>query len=145
MKSKSQKVREYFQKHPLATPKEVGSKFKLARSVVYAVRKEVQAGFIEQSNAEASIVEHGYVHPREEFKPSQRANDMQFGGDHYKNMGVEPWDVVDTWPREQRIGYYRGGALKYIMRMGAKDGSPMEIAKGKHYMEKLLEVLEQGD
>ena len=145
MKSKSQKVREYFQKHPLATPKEVGSKFKLARSVVYAVRKEVQAKFIEQSNAEAPIVEHGYVHPREEFKPSQRANDMQFGGDHYKNMGVEPWDVVDTWSRAQRIGYYRGGALKYIMRMGAKDESPMEIAKGKHYMEKLLEVLEQGD
>lgn len=144
-KSKSQKVREYFQKHPLAIPKEVGSKFKLAMPVVYTVRKEVQVEFIEQSNAEAPIVEHGYVHPREEFKPSQRANDMQFGGDHYKNMGVEPWDVVDTWPREQRIGYYRGGALKYIMRMGAKDESPMEIAKGKHYMEKLLEVLNEAE
>ena len=145
MKSKSQKVREYFQKHPLATPKEVGSKFKLAIPVVYAVRKEVQAEFIEQSNAKAPIVEHGYVHPREEFKPSQRANDMQFGGDHYKNMGVEPWDVVDTWSREQRIGYYRGGALKYIMRMGAKDESSIEIAKGKHCMEKLLEVLDEAE
>ena len=145
MKSKSQKVREYFQKHPLATPKEVGSKFKLAMPVVYAVRKEVQAEFIEQSNAEAPVVEHGYVHPREEFKPSQRANDMQFGGDHYKNMGVEPWDVVDTWSRAQRIGYYRGGALKYIMRMGAKDESSIEIAKGKHCMEKLLEVLDEAE
>jgi hypothetical protein len=38
--------------------------------------------------------------------------DKQFGGDHYKRMGIEPWDVVDTWPLEQRIGYYRGGALK---------------------------------
>jgi hypothetical protein len=73
-----------------------------------------------------------------------KASDMQYGGDHYKNMGVEPWDVVDTWPLEQRIGYYRGGALKYIMRMGAKDESPQEIAKGKHYMEKLLEVLEEA-
>ena len=145
MKSKSQKVREYFQKHPLATPKEVGSKFKLAIPVVYAVRKEVQAEFIEQSNAEAPIVEHGYVHPREEFKPSQRANDMQFGGDHYKNMAIEPWDVVDTWSRAQRIGYYRGGALKYIMRMGAKDESSIEIAKGKHCMEKLLEVLDEAE
>jgi hypothetical protein len=45
----------------------------------------------------------------------------QFGGDHYKRMGIEPWDVVDTWPLEQRIGYYRGGALKYTMRMGNKD------------------------
>ena len=69
------------------------------------------------------------------------ARDKQVGGTHYKAMGVEPWDVVDTWPEDQRIGYYRGGALKYIMRMGAKDESPQEISKGIHYLEKLLEVL----
>ena len=72
-----------------------------------------------------------------------RANEKQVGGDHYKNMGVEPWDVVDTWPIEQRIGYYRGGALKYIMRMGAKDEAAQEIGKGVHYLEKLLEVLKE--
>lgn len=69
------------------------------------------------------------------------ANDRQVAGTHYKNMGVEPWDVVDTWPLEQRIGYYRGGALKYIMRMGSKDVSDQEISKGIHYLEKLLETL----
>jgi hypothetical protein len=74
-----------------------------------------------------------------------KARDTQVGGDHYKKMGVEPWDVVDTWPLEQRIGYYRGGALKYIMRMGAKDQTAQEIAKGKHYIEKLLEVLQAED
>lgn len=79
-------------------------------------------------------VEEGWTEPG-------KANDRQVGGDHYKVMGIEPWDVVDTWPVEQRIGYYRGGALKYIMRMGSKDQSPVEIAKGKHYMQKLLEVL----
>lgn len=72
------------------------------------------------------------------------ANKKQFGGDHYKRMGIEPWDVVDTWPLEQRIGYYRGGALKYIMRMGSKDQNLQEIQKGKHYMEKLLEVLNES-
>ena len=69
------------------------------------------------------------------------ANATQVGGEHYKKMGVEPWDVVDTWPLEQRIGAYRHGALKYLMRMGSKDQNAQEIAKGKHYMEKLLEVL----
>jgi hypothetical protein len=69
------------------------------------------------------------------------ARDKQVGGAHYKIMGVEPWDVVDTWPIEQRIGYYRGGALKYVMRMGNKDEASTEIGKGKHYLEKLLEVL----
>ena len=71
------------------------------------------------------------------------ASNRQEGGTHYKKMGIEPWDVVDTWPLEQQIGYYRGGALKYIMRMGSKDASPQEIAKGRHYIEKLLEVLKK--
>lgn len=73
----------------------------------------------------------------------QRASERQEGGDHYKRMGVEPWDVIDTWPLEQQIGAYRSGALKYIMRMGTKDESPQEIAKGKHYLERLIEVLNQ--
>lgn len=74
-------------------------------------------------------------------EPAPTARDKQVAGTHYKAMGVEPWDVVDTWPREQRIGAYRHGALKYLMRMGCKDDSAQEIAKGIHYLEKLLEVL----
>lgn len=77
--------------------------------------------------------------------PIGKAKDTQVAGDHYKTMGVEPWDVVDTWPLEQRIGAYRHGALKYLMRMGSKDQNAQEIAKGKHYMEKLLEVLREAD
>jgi hypothetical protein len=76
-----------------------------------------------------------------ERSKASRANDIQHGGDHYKKMGVEPWDVVDTWPLEQRLGAYRSGALKYIMRMGSKDNSLQEIRKGQHYIQKLLEVL----
>lgn len=74
-----------------------------------------------------------------------KANDMQVGGDHYKSMGVEPWDVVDTWPIEQRIGAYRHGALKYVMRMGTKDENIQEIRKSIHYLQKLVEVLEARD
>ena len=69
------------------------------------------------------------------------ANAIQVGGDHYKQMGVEPWDVVDTWPLEQQVGYYRGSALKYTMRMGAKDERLKEAGKGLHYLQKLCEVL----
>jgi hypothetical protein len=74
---------------------------------------------------------------------SDLASTRQVAGTHYRDMGVQPWDVVDTWPREQKIGYYRGGALKYLMRMGSKDESAQEIAKGQHYMEKLLEILRE--
>jgi hypothetical protein len=69
------------------------------------------------------------------------ANQRQVAGDHYKTMGVQPWDVVDTWPLEQQIGAYRHGALKYLMRMGSKDERLQEIEKGIHYLEKLAEVL----
>ena len=74
----------------------------------------------------------------------QKANEKQVAGTHYKTMGVEPWDVVDTWPLEQRIGAYRHGALKYLMRMGSKDEQLQEIKKCGHYIEKLIEVLEGG-
>lgn len=73
------------------------------------------------------------------------ANKRQVGGDHYKEMGVEPWDVVDTWPVEQQIGVYRHGILKYVMRMGSKDENAQEIRKAGHYCEKLVEVLERRD
>lgn len=73
------------------------------------------------------------------------ANDRQVGGSHYKGMAVEPWDVIDTWSREQRIGFYRGNALKYIMRMGAKDERIKEIGKAQHYLQKLIEELLEDD
>lgn len=79
------------------------------------------------------------------MKEQPKANDLQFGGDHYKNMAVEPWDVVDTWPLEQQIGYYRGSALKYLMRCGNKDDREQELRKAAHYVQKLLERLEQNN
>jgi hypothetical protein len=66
------------------------------------------------------------------------------GSEHYIVMDIQPWDVVDTWSLEQRIGYYRGGALKYLMRMGSKDPSRKEIEKAAHYCEKLAETLRKS-
>ena len=74
----------------------------------------------------------------------QTANLIQIGGDHYKAMAIEPWDVVDSWPLEQQIGYYRGNALKYIMRMGRKDEALQEIRKARHYLDKLIETLQDA-
>ena len=73
------------------------------------------------------------------------ANDKQEGGSHYKDVGVQPWDVVDTWSKDQQVGAYRHSALKYIMRMGTKGDQTVEIKKTIHYLEKLLEVLNTDD
>lgn len=72
----------------------------------------------------------------------KKANDKQVAGTHYKDMGVQVWDVIDSWPLEQRIGYYRGNALKYTMRLGNKDEASQEAKKAIHYLEKLVEILE---
>ena len=64
---------------------------------------------------------------------------------HYKKMGVEPWDVVDTWPLEQQIGYHRGNLLKYTMRLGHKDEALKEAKKIRDYAEKLIQVLEKAN
>lgn len=71
--------------------------------------------------------------------------DKQIGGDHYKKMGIEPWDVIDTWPLEQRIGAYRYAALKYLMRMGTKDERLLEVGKGLHCYEKLYDTLKKAE
>ena len=74
-----------------------------------------------------------------------KANQMQVGGYHYKNAGVQPWQVIDTWPIEQQIGFHRGNILKYLMRMGSKDEELQEIKKAHHYLTKLIEVMEKAD
>lgn len=71
------------------------------------------------------------------------ARDTQVGGTHYKNQKVQPWDVIDTWPVQQQVGFYRGNALKYIMRMGGKDLPSNEARKAIHYLQKLTELLEK--
>jgi hypothetical protein len=137
--TKKQRVIDHFIKSPLATPKSVSEKFRMALPTVYTLRKQALASIhTPPPPADEPVVEYGWINEGEQ------ANLSQVGGDHYKNMGVEPWDVVDTWPIEQRIGAYRAGALKYLMRMGRKDADDLEISKSKHYLQKLLEVLEEN-
>lgn len=71
------------------------------------------------------------------------ARDTQVGGNHYKTAAIQPWDVIDTWPIEQQIGFYRGNILKYTMRAGTKiDADALEeIEKARHYAVKLAEVI----
>jgi hypothetical protein len=130
-KSKSQKVREYFTKHPLATPKEVGARFKCAMPVVYKIRSEVNSQITDAVTQ---------VEPRP-FKPSNKADDLQVGGDHYKNMGVQPWKAMECWmtPEEFR-GFLKGNAIKYLARSNAKGGAE-DVKKAGHYISKLTEVM----
>jgi hypothetical protein len=71
------------------------------------------------------------------------ANTRQIAGDHYKTKTIQPWDVIDTFPHAEAIGFYRGNAIKYLMRAGSKTDNParQDYEKALHYIEKLLETL----
>jgi hypothetical protein len=73
-----------------------------------------------------------------------KASERQEGGDHYKQMAIQPWDIVGTRPMAERVAYYRGNALKYLMRLNDKDTPLQNAAKAAHYCQKLTEVL-QGE
>ena len=76
------------------------------------------------------------------LKPRVKAaNSTQVGGDHYKKMDIQPWDVVDYGPKQQAVGFYRYNALKYIMRAGEKGDFKEDIQKAHHYLQKLLEII----
>jgi hypothetical protein len=69
-----------------------------------------------------------------------RADDIQIGGDHYKDMGVQPWDVMEAvLTKEEFVGFLKGNIIKYAMRQGRKDSD--DAGKCLHYKHKLEEVL----
>lgn len=68
------------------------------------------------------------------------ASDYQVDGTHYKDMPIEPWDLMRAvMTREEFIGFLKGNVIKYSLRAGRKEGSN-DAAKARHYMEKLGEV-----
>ena len=76
------------------------------------------------------------------------ANDIQEGGNHYKEMKVQPWDAMEAWlsPNQFR-GFLIGSAIAYLARVNTKGvegkGGIQDIKKAKHYLEKLIELEEK--
>jgi hypothetical protein len=63
------------------------------------------------------------------------ANDIQEGGDHYKNMNMQPWDYIVA----NNLGYLEGNVVKYVTRYKEKGGVE-DLKKARHYLDKLIEV-----
>ena len=75
------------------------------------------------------------------------ADEVQIGGDHYKQMPVQPWDVMQAiLSPEEFKGYLKGNLIRYAMRAGHKGGAQgmeEDIGKFYHYSQKLSEVVQQ--
>ena len=68
-----------------------------------------------------------------------RADDLQVSGNHYKEMAIQPWELMaSVLTPEEFQGFLKGNIIKYSMRQGLK--TPGDAEKAKHYIEKLAEV-----
>lgn len=73
-----------------------------------------------------------------------RADDLQVSGNHYKDMPIQPWHVMEAvLTHAEFVGFLKGNIIKYSLRAGRKDGSD-DAGKAKHYLQKLKEV-ERGE
>jgi hypothetical protein len=68
------------------------------------------------------------------------ADDMQVGGEHYRNKDIQPWTAMQAWMTpEQFKGFLWGNVIKYIARWQDKGGVE-DLRKARHYMDKLIET-----
>lgn len=73
---------------------------------------------------------------RAERRTPASANEIQVGGNHYKQfVGLEPWDAITHWG----LGFLDGNAVKYLARWRHKGGL-QDLEKAQHYIQKQIEV-----
>ena len=65
------------------------------------------------------------------------ANEIQIGGDHYKEKTIQPWDFIAA----NELGYFEGNIVKYVSRWRDKGGIN-DLKKARHYLDKLIELSE---
>ena len=64
--------------------------------------------------------------------------DSQVGGNHYKNLAIQPVEYIF----KNNIGYFEGCVIKYVTRWKSK-GGVQDLEKAKHFLELLIELQEQ--
>ncbi len=75
---------------------------------------------------------------------SDDARHRQEGGSHYVGLHIQPWDAMEAWMSGPEIaGFMRGNTIKYIARAGAKGDALEDYKKARHYLDKLIELLEE--
>lgn len=92
------------------------------------------------------IVDITRDHPRppsdglNERRDMNDANAIQYGGTHYKNKAVQPWDYIAA----NNLGYFEGNVVKYVSRWRDKGGID-DLHKARHYLDKLIELARGGE
>lgn len=67
-----------------------------------------------------------------------KALDTQVGGNHYKNLAIQPVEYIF----KNKLGYFEGCVIKYVTRWKSK-GGVQDLEKAKHFLELLIDLQEQ--
>jgi hypothetical protein len=59
----------------------------------------------------------------------------QVGGDHYKDMAIQPVQFIHA----NGIGYFEGNVIKYVARWRKKNGIA-DLEKARHYIDLLIKL-----
>jgi hypothetical protein len=85
-------------------------------------------------------INEGHKRMKESMDATPTADQKQVSGNHYKDMPMQPWTVMEAvLTHAEFIGYLKGNIIKYSLRAGRKEGSD-DAGKAKHYVEKLNEI-----
>ena len=58
------------------------------------------------------------------------ADEKQVGGNHYKDMPLQPWTVMQAvLTTEEFVGFLKGNVIKYSMRAGRKGSADEDMNK----------------
>lgn len=63
------------------------------------------------------------------------ALDRQVGGDHYKDMAIQPVEYI----HRNGIGFCEGAIIKYVSRWRKKNGVE-DLKKARHFLDLLIEM-----
>ena len=66
--------------------------------------------------------------------PSPSSLDIQVGGDHYKDVAIQPVEYILA----NGIPFVEGSVIKYVSRWRAKGGI-QDLQKAKHFLDILIE------
>lgn len=69
---------------------------------------------------------------------SNKPNETQVGGKHYKKCVIQPWDYVIA----NDLDYFQGSIIKYVTRWKDKGGCE-DLHKAKHFLDKYITTMEQ--
>jgi hypothetical protein len=73
------------------------------------------------------------------MEESMSASDRQVGGDHYKDLEIQPFEFIER----NGLGYGVGNVIKYLCRYKSKGGIE-DLQKASHYLDLLIEI-EKGN